>query len=372
MSQITLPLKKFVEHFALPQNGVTATGFCNNESQDNYFDFPNECVLNLRRQVCNTVDLTVKDSNNNSDVTISLPVDFPGRFYICAYDPVDDDSSVSHVFPTVGDLIESFPLYAQAQSSFEVDQPDFEPCCVQQFDVLKLLRLVYKYGGRFLECRIIGRSRVVLLPMQCHGLFKALKNNNIYTLSELTTMVPRKRKLQIENAADLKEYINDSNTLSNADIFINVPDTIIEASPVDDEYMIVGIPDTLVDITIQLEDNNDQHLLQHFATNNRNIFPIVASVMDWKEETTILENHFVRPGAELIIHGWTRQSKILADIEDRKYAIPLTYQGYFKIKPSVFHGVGELEKAHPVYDLTVAAVEPNDILQVKTNKYFIQ
>ena len=67
-------------------------------------------------------------------------------------------------------------------------------------------------------------------------------------------------------------------------------------------------------------------LLAEFAAGHRSHFPVVARVGDWAEETSILENHFVKPGVELVIHGWTKQSKIVCEAPSGFYAIPLTYQ----------------------------------------------
>lgn len=101
-------------------------------------------------------------------------------------------------------------------------------------------------------------------------------------------------------------------------------------------------------------------LLNTFVTHNRSRFPLLVRVTDWKEETSILENHVVRPGVELVVHGWTRQTKVLAKAGGLYYAVPLTYGGQFHVRAKTFSGAVQLWNARPKSRLRVVKPDVED------------
>lgn len=101
-------------------------------------------------------------------------------------------------------------------------------------------------------------------------------------------------------------------------------------------------------------------LLNTFVTHNRSRFPLLVRVTDWKEETSILENHVVRPGVQLVIHGWTRQTKVLAKAGGLYYAVPLTYGGQFRVRAKTFNGAVQLWNARPKACLRVVRPDMDD------------
>lgn len=101
-------------------------------------------------------------------------------------------------------------------------------------------------------------------------------------------------------------------------------------------------------------------LLNTFVTHNRSHFPLLVRVTDWKEETSILENHLVRPGVELVVHGWTRQTKVLAKAGGLYYAVPLTYGGQFRVRAKTFSGAVQLWNARPKSCLRVVIPDLED------------
>lgn len=101
-------------------------------------------------------------------------------------------------------------------------------------------------------------------------------------------------------------------------------------------------------------------LLNTFVTHNRSHFPLLVRVTDWKEETSILENHLVRPGVELVVHGWTRQTKVLAKAGGLYYAVPLTYGGQFRVRAKTFSGAVQLWNARPKSCLRVVTPDLED------------
>ena len=78
------------------------------------------------------------------------------------------------------------------------------------------------------------------------------------------------------------------------------PGTVIRLPAKD--YSVLVAPDDLL--------GRRGHSLGSFVANSRGLFPVLVRVVDWSEETTTLENHFVRPGVELVLHGPTKHTKV--------------------------------------------------------------
>ena len=377
LNYLHLPLKEFLECFPPPQSGRMIDGYYP-DFDDDTFNIKPGTVLNFHRQVSPNVPLSFKDpwggEKANHLVKVTLPSEFQGRFKLLPYDPDSEDMSPDHVYETAEDLVKAFPVYVQANASYrrkgneEISDKDrlncqeHGECSFKCGDRLKLIRLVHKYGQKVIECRLFGEARLILLPMDCVGNFTVVPDDNEYMLSDLLSMLPRKRRLQIADSTRKQHKIAGVPADFQGDLYLEEPEAFVEASPMEDPGLILGLPNTL-NVNIAAEENafDRGQLLNTFATNNRNLFPVVVRVTDWDEETTILENHFVRPGIELVIHGWTRQSKILAIAGDKYYAIPLTYQGKFRIKPQQFHGAADLENAHPAYKIRVVEIDQNDL-----------
>ena len=363
-----LPLKDFLECFPPPQSGRIVDGVQPDFDAHEAFDLPRGSVLNFHRQVSPNVPLSFQDPwGGNNLVKVTLPLEFPGKFRILPFDPQTGDSSPDHVYSTVEDLVQVFPVYCQANTAIQGDPEegmDVMEMSIQCGDRLKLIRLVHKYGQKLLECRLLGEARLCLLPMDCVGDFTVLPDYNDYLLSDLMSMLPRKRRLQAANGTKQQHKIPGVPAHFTGDLYLEEPEAFVEASPMDDPSLIIGLPSNL-NVTVSPEENcYDRGIpLSTFATNNRNLFPVVARVTDWDEETTILENHYVKPGIDLVVHGWTRQSKILAEAQGKYYAIPLAYQGQFRILPHKFHGASELERSHPAYSVRVSEPDP-ELLQL--------
>ena len=380
LKDLKLSLKDFLECFPPPQSGRIVDGYEPDFDTHEAFNLPTGSVLNFHRQVSPNVPLSFRDTWGGSSadhlIKVTLPIEFQGKFRVLPFDPSTGETSPDHVYHTVEDMVKAFPVYVQANCSHEVKGTDTSYLSsLVCGDRLKLIRLVHKYGRKLLECRRLSESRLILLSMACVGDFKGLPDHNEYLLSDLMSMLPRRRRLQVCESSRNTHKIPGLPGDFRGDLLLEEPEAFVEASPMDDPGLIIGLPNNL-NITVSPQDNSYDRgqLINTFATNNRNLFPVVARVTDWDEETTILENHYVKPGIELVIHGWTRQSKILASTSNsRHYAIPLTYQGQFRILPHQFNGVSELEHAHPAYKVKVLQVDHDnssniavgDVLRIK-------
>ena len=108
------------------------------------------------------------------------------------------------------------------------------------------------------------------------------------------------------------------------------------------------------------------NLLRNFTAANRNLFPVLSRVIRLDEVSTILENHRIDSGTQLVLHGWTRQSKVMATSSRRFFAIPMSYQGEFRLKRRVFHGLLELvADKHTGLRMRVVEVAPGQKLPVR-------
>ena len=359
---IKLSLQEFLESFPPPQMGRIVEGYTPEFDTIDAFNIQKGAVLKFHNKANTSVLLSFRDPWSGGGagdwVKVTLPVESSGKFKLFSYDPPSDDHSLNHIYETVEDLIAAFPIYVQANSSYG-DKQLYPTDSFDSGDHLKLIRLVFRSGEKSLECRLLTESRLLLLPLDCVGNFTALPDQQEYMLADLAAMVPRRRRLRLSSDLGNKPHrIPGLPAKFDGDMFMEEPNTFVEASPVNEPGLIIGLPH---DINMQVSPDemafDRGQLLNHFAVINRNLFPVVVRVTDWDEETSILENHYVRPGVELVMHGWTRQSKILARSKDRYFAIPLTYQGLFKLKPQTFFGVSDLENAHPSYKLRVKELD---------------
>ena len=360
ISDIQLPLKDFLEGYPPPQFGRIVDGLPQDIQEQSGIDIGRGTVLRFHRKVNPNVPVSFKDpwsENSEHFIKVTLPIDYPGKFRILAFDPVSGDLSDDHIFRAVTDLIESFPVCVQANASYGNKNEAISFECGDRF---KLIRLIYRDGVKLLECRKLTECRLLQLPMDCVGDFTAVPSDTEYLLADLVCMLPRKRRVKLcsdpsANATKIPGLPSNF----KGDLYIEELEYFVEASPSEDEGLIIGLPHDL-DMIIAPGDFERGMLLNSFATNNRNLFPVVACVSDWDEETTILENHFIKPGVELVVHGWTRQSKILARAGHAHFAIPLTYQGRFAFQPQQFTSIASLERAHPGYRLRVLEVDHNE------------
>ncbi|KAK2168954.1 hypothetical protein LSH36_13g21002 [Paralvinella palmiformis] len=361
--QLILPVCEFLEHFVPPQCGRIVEGYPQDFDAYEAFEIPRGCSLTFCRKVNPNVPLSFQDSWGGAVaehwLKITLPVEYQGKFELLPYDPMSGDTRADHIYHTVEELVKAFPPYVQANASYGdkiLDAKSAFSCG----DRLKLLRLVIKDAVKYLECRLLSEPQILRLPMECAGDFTTLTTNNSYLISDLISMVPRRRRVKL--AADSPKHLSKLPGLPDnyaGELFIEKPDAFIEASPVDDSGLIIGLPSDL-DLMIYPDETSQGQLFSSFVNANRNLFPVMARVLDWGQETSILENHRMKPGVQIVIHGWTKQSKVLAICGDNYYTIPLTYTGTFRIKPRRYNGVSELVRAYPGNKLRVVRVDPDD------------
>ncbi len=355
-----MSLREFLDCFPPPQKGEIAEGGGADFDVHAAFDIPKGTTLTFCRKVSPSVTVSYPDprggasSEAGSMTRVTLPVDSPGNFRLLPYDPASGDCSPDHIYPTVEDLVKAFPARVQANAAY--GDPLTDPTTAFRIgDRMSLLRMVYKESIRYLECRQFSDPQILLLPMVCQGDFTVLPDSATYTLEAITNMAPRRRHVErVRDKTGMVAHIPGLSDDYEGQLFVEEPESFVEACPAHDPSVIIGLPlDLNLDICPDDSVYDRGQLLASFAHNNRHILPVAARVTDWEQQTAILENQRIQPGSEVVIHGWTRQSKVLASAEDRHWSIPLTYQGRFQIHPKQYHGVSQLLKVHPGTTLKV-------------------
>ena len=118
--------------------------------------------------------------------------------------------------------------------------------------------------------------------------------------------------------------------------------------------------------------------LDVFLREHKEHFPLLARVHSLHGESTIVKNQALKEGSEVVLHGWARQSKVLAvrisegglvgdAVRERingfcggieAFGIPLTYQGTFRVTSRLFSSLSGMVKAR--FDRWTQVVEAPD------------
>jgi hypothetical protein len=272
-----------------------------------------DAILTFRRQNNSLADkVTLSWHQEGTQRTIQLPVDSPLEFFLLPYDPRTDDCKET-TCRSVADLSQCFPPFVRVKSVRSSHQS-----LVKSDDLLKLLRLGQTCDNdKYIECRPVNDTRLINLPFDCSGEFVAVFDTQLtYTLADLVCghVMPVRRRRVLPASID-KQPVIIQNIPPDVSLFVEPPTheaATVEARPLDDPTTLVRLPDMDVKILVSPVSDvvNRRQSLASLVEANNGTFPLAVRVADWKEETTVLENHFVRPGVELILHGTTRITKV--------------------------------------------------------------
>ena len=401
LHELSLPLHRFIEFFPPPQTATVTRGFYSDPGRPDRLEIPKGATLHLLQFVKRYVTLSFQDTwgygggsgrrkqgiSNGLFVHVTLPILFKGRFRVLPFDPVSGDTSPSHVFQTVEDLVEAFPRFVKTGKSY--DSPIDCRFSFSSGEELKLIRLVFKTGMCLLECKHLKHNSLILLPMDVHGDFTIIQDNTSYSLKELVRIPMRCRRLQIINdplSTDCK--IPGLPLGFTGDIFIETLPGFVEACPPHNPDMVIGIPHTF-DIALSPFDIHGQsalvsgYPLATFVEQNKEHLPLVVRITDWREETPVLEKYEIRPRVELYILKYSQILKFLCESKNQHFALPLSLSAKFIVKPRLFHKIQQIQSlpcgtklkviktddsAIDIIDkFTNSVVAAGDILQLKEN-----
>jgi len=218
---------------------------------------------------------------------------------------------------SVPELAAAFPLCPVRVQSTASTSP------VHVGERLRPVRLVWRNGERCVECRRTADRKLIDVPFSCAAQFVEDADDVAMSLDELTVrcLSPRRRHVKLCEDTDLQVsglppgaghpdgpagqlYVGQASTSSAI---------VVEACPVDDAATLIRLPHADQRILVAPDapmSLRPGHSLASFVTNSRNMFPLIVRVVDWRQQTSVLEHHYVRPGVELVIHGRAQQTKV--------------------------------------------------------------
>jgi hypothetical protein len=209
-----------------------------------------------------------------------------------------------------------------------------------------------------LECRKNASPDIIRLPFDYLGPFKeVVDDSKLYTIGELikTARVPRVLRLRHSDqrpsaltssseAVDERPWIDGIPTNFDGVVEMERPEFFVEVALVvdpdeDDEDMRLG-PKLLVPIDSQIRVepresdytvvSGQQLRLIELVRKKPSILPRIVRVVDWNEETTILKNHFVRPGQLFVAFERRLVAKLAVAAGRRRFFVPVTHGGHFR------------------------------------------
>jgi len=188
-------------------------------------------------------------------------------------------------------------------------------------DRVKLVRLVWRNAEKCVECRRTADCKLIHVPFSCAAQFVEVGDYVPMSFDDLMVLSPRQRRIQLcddknVDIAGLPRCAGHPNGPAGQ-LYVGIAPTasavIIEACPVDDAATLIRLPDADQRILVAPDAPmtlRPGHSLSSFVTNSHSMFPLVVRVVDWKQQTSVLQHHYVRPGVELFLHGRAQQPKV--------------------------------------------------------------
>lgn len=190
-------------------------------------------------------------------------------------------------------------------------------------DRVKLVRLVWRNGEKCVECRRTTDRKLINVPCSYAAQFVEDGDDVPMSFDDLTVpcLSPRQRRVQLCDDIDV-DVVGLPRGAGRPDgpagqLYVGLsptsPSVIVEACPVDDAATLIRLPAADQRILVAPDAPmtlRPGHSLSSFVTNSRNVFPLVVRLVDWKQQTSVLEHHYVKPGVELVLHGRAQQTKV--------------------------------------------------------------
>ena len=181
-------------------------------------------------------------------------------------------------------------------------------------DRVRLVRLVWRNAEKCVECRRTTDCKLIAVPLSCAAQFVEDGDNVQLSFRDLAVpyMSPRRRRVQLCDDVKVAGLPPGDGQLY-VGLAPTSPAVHIEACPVDDKATLIRLPDADHHILVAPHAPTTLrpgHSLSTVVIHSANVFPLVVRVVDWKQQTSVLEHHYVRPGVELILHCRASQKKV--------------------------------------------------------------
>ena len=342
-AEVELSLEEFVIRFKLPQRAKVLEGYYEQGDVDSNREFSRDDVLDVKKVICPFVALAFRDKVTGKDRRLTVATNNTNLWFEIVSEKKPCGSPV--VFKNVMELVKSWPTVVKALSEHPGETPAYK-----NGEWLSLIRVIYPLGDevRTLEVKRVKTLELVQLPLDMQGSFIEVLDENAYTLQELVDIAKVPRLLKISRKNKNESWIPGIPAKFDGYLRMEKPDLLAEVcrvlqddDEVNEEERKISVPvDSDIKLAVRDEDYSLSDRVTCVTLNSLvELFPrkrhLVYSVTEWNEQTTILQNHFTRPGDKIVIYEMENVTKILASHDGRHFAIPSNHQGCFKrIQPS--------------------------------------
>jgi len=301
--ELVLPLPDFLDFFPAPHVGRIVSGL-------DVLTRP-ECgvaphtVLTFRR--CSSKRRMTWQPADGDQVSVVVPDDINVKFRVL---PIGDGRHCS-----VAELAAAFPVCPVRVESITTTSA----VALRAGDRVRLVRLVWRNAEKCVECRRTTDRKLIDVPFSCAAQFVEDADDIQMSFDDLTFLYLSPRLRHVQLCDDVAGLPPGAGRLDGpaGQLYVGLEPTssavVIEARPVDDVATLIRLPDADQRILVAPDAPSTLrpgHSLSSLVTNSRNMFPVVVRVVDWKQQTSVLEHHYVRPGVELILHHKTQQTKV--------------------------------------------------------------
>lgn len=342
----------------------------------------------LHTLAVDNVNLSFFDTDTGSRRVARVPAKTAIKFKIVSGQLPSGDTP--KIFPTVGDLLDVFPMKFQANKGY--DDP-YLPAIFRKDETFRFHRKIRSPMDEqiFMECED-EKGTLIQLPKSCHGDFSVLEDDRSYTLQEVISfgVVSRKLKLSSENmnfAAVEESQKNDDDeptygnitnkelTLSRITglplthkgiITMQKPEVFFVASPRDD-----------LDVRWKLDLNLDlevvssteaeyekpmakEYSLRDFVTEFESEFPITAVITNYKSIPGTFRRHFSQE-LEVLVHRVEHDPKLLGITEKDYYSISNNVKGRFRKALRRFRSILDLVELNEPINVKVMEDIASDV-----------
>lgn len=341
-----LPLSRFVREITLPHRAKVKEGYYEEGDDDGNREFSNGDIIDVRRIICPLVVLGYEDPVSQKEVRTSVTTRNPDvRFNVLTKKEM---TAKPRHFRSVQELIDSWPLMVKCLSEHKVpvsaDGKEPEFVTLQMEDELRLVRMIFDgKGGTFLECLLQRTMQLIQFQSTDPGSFVEVPDRMSYTLREIVDIALVERNLRVDYSPENPQSLPSGLPSDYAGVVVmEKPEVFVEICRLfkdeDSEKYVLSTPILVpIDCDIQISPRhedytdipNEPRRLVELGASPEHVFPVVARIVGWTEQSGILLHHVTRPGDNVMIYARTAIDRILAHCNEKYFLIPTTHSGRF-------------------------------------------
>lgn len=345
---VSLPLSRFVREVNLPQRAKVREGYYEEGDADGNREFSNDDVVDVRRVICPLVILRYEDPVSQKVVRVSATTRNPDvRFHVLTRQEMTRAAKPRHL-RFVQELIDSWPNVVKCLSEHTIlcspDGKGPESVTILKDDELRLIRMIFDgKGGSFLECRVQRTTQLVRLQPSYAGSFVEVPDRMSYTLRELVDAAWVERNLRVDYSLEEQPCLPNGIPNNYTGVLVmEKPEVLVEMCRLlryEDSVKNVLSPPLLVpiDCDIQVSPRHEEYTtlpneprsLVELGAVADHVFPVLARIVGWTEQSGILVNHMTRPGDHVILYARTAIDRVVARCGEKYFLIPTTHSGCF-------------------------------------------